>query len=396
MKKSFIFFVCAGVLISNLYAQTLRRVGFTSSSTPVTGVDYATLQAAHDAAVAGDTIQVYPFANGGGGANYSGTFNKRLVVIGPGHMYNTYNITTSEIPNAGLQALTGGISSINVTLATGSTKSSFTGINGLSIGLANALTDSINDIVITRCRNLTINLGQNNNTLNNWFVSQCLGFSIQQSVLTNSSFSGNRTLTNWRIENCIGGSNSFAGYINLTTSPLGISSLQILNCTLLGSSGSNLALANQSVVIQNCIIEESVANNSGLANTVFINNITGTAQLNNPMFTNPGSSGNLFAINIGGSGNVVLAGYPTNQSGSTILYAPDARFKLTTSGSNPAKNAGLIPGTTTATDCGAYGGTNPYKDSGIPAVPAFYRFNSASGVASGTTYPVTFSVRSNN
>lgn len=389
------FIVLSFFFYQPVNAQTLRRVGFTSSTTPINGVDYTTLQAAHDAANPGDTIQLYPLANGGTGASYFATFNKRLVLIGPGYMYNTYNISSpSEIPNAGLQALQGGIVSTSINLATGSSGSAFSGINGISIGLSNGITDTINNISITRCRNLSVSLSQNTNTLNNWLISQCFDFRIIQQDLSNSSFSGNRTLTNWRIENCIGYNTNSA--ISLSTSPLGISSIQVLNCSFWGYSGSlgTLYLANQSAVVQNCIFNVTNAN-SGLSNTVFINNITGSAQLNNPMFTNPGSSGNVFGVNIDGTGNAVFQGYPNNQSGNTVLYSPDARFKLS-GAANPAKGAGIIPGTATPTDCGAYGGTNPYKDSGIPAVPAFYRFNSPSGTASGTSYPVTFSVRSNN
>ena len=94
------------------------------------------------------------------------------------------------------------------------------------------------------------------------------------------------------------------------------------------------------------------------------------------------------------SNNAYFLGYPTNTSGSTTLNSPDARYRL--SATSPAKNAGIVPGTATATDCGAYGGTNPYKASGIPAIPAFYKLTSPSSTATGGTYPLTFSVKSNN
>lgn len=383
-------------ILGSVQSQTLRRVGYTSSSAPVSGVDFTTLQAAHDAASAGDTLQIYPKADGASGASYYATFNKRLILVGPGYLYNTYNQNSStDLPNSGLQAMTGGISNISVTLAAGSSNSSFSGLNGLSISLANGVTDTLNNISIIRCRRLSVQLGENINSLNNWFIAQCFGLSINQSNLSNTNFTGNRTLTNWRIENCIS-SADLGGSISLSVSPIGISSIQVLNCTFVNYSinSYNLYLSNQSAVVQNCIFE-TTASNTGLSNTVFINNVTGSAQLNNPMFTNPGSSGNVFGASVNGTGNVVFVGYPNNQSGNTVLNSPDTRYKLSAAG-NPAKNAGLIPGTNTPTDCGAYGGTNPYKDSGIPPVPAFYRFNSPSGTASGTSYPLTFSVRSNN
>ena len=76
------------------------------------------------------------------------------------------------------------------------------------------------------------------------------------------------------------------------------------------------------------------------------------------------------------------------------MYSSDARWQLATN--SVAKNAGVIPGTSTATDCGMYGGTNPYKASGIPAVPAFYKLNAPSSTATTSPYTITFSARSNN
>ncbi|HQS54546.1 MAG TPA: hypothetical protein PLK14_05535 [Sediminibacterium sp.] len=370
-------------------AQTLKRVGFTASSVRLPNIDFPTLQAAHDAASSGDTIQIYPGTQTSL-PNYFATFTKKIVLIGSGYLYNTYNTATNEISNTGLQSLSGGISGTTITLSSGSSGTSFYGIKSLYVSVNNNISDSINNIIVSRS-NATIDVGSNSNVLNNWLITQCYGVSINQTPPTNTSFSGNRSLTNWRFENCIFPDNS--GHINLFQSPVGISSLLFLNCNF---NDISIFIANQSVVFQNNIIELKYANLNGTANTIFINNITNKPKLNNPIFTNPGSANNVFDVNIGGTGNVVFLGYPNNTSGTTVLNSPDARFKLSTAGVNPAKNAGIIPGTTTATDCGAYGGTNPYRESGIPAVPAFYRFNSPSPTATGTSYPVTFSVRSNN
>jgi hypothetical protein len=373
-------------------AQTLKRVGFTASTVKLTNIDFPTLQAAHDAASSGDTIQIYPSTQTSL-PNYNATFTKRIVLIGSGYLYNTYNTATNEISNTGLQSLSGGISGTQITLSSGSSGTSIYGIHSLNVSVNTAISDSINNIIISRSI-ANIQVSSNSNVLNNWLITQCYGVSINQSAPTNTSFSGNRSLTNWRVENCIFPSST--GYISLFQSPVGISSLLFLNCNF---NNVQTLLANQSVVFQNCILEFPTTTTQyiiGTANTIYVNNITNTSKLNNPIFTNPGSANNVFDVNIGGTGNVVFLGYPNNTSGTTILNSPDARFKLSTAGVNPAKNAGIIPGTTTATDCGAYGGTNPYRESGIPAVPAFYRFNSPSPTATGTNYPVTFSVRSNN
>ena len=48
------------------------------------------------------------------------------------------------------------------------------------------------------------------------------------------------------------------------------------------------------------------------------------------------------------------------------------------------------------TDCGIFGGAKPYKLSGIPEIPAFYKLTAPSNTTSGNPYTITFSVRSNN
>ncbi|MCX6210803.1 MAG: hypothetical protein NTZ59_15195, partial [Bacteroidetes bacterium] len=205
-----------------------------------------------------------------------------------------------------------------------------------------------------------------------------------------ASFTGNRTITNFRIENCIGDGTNGSVSLSLNNSPVGISSGQILNCTAI-SSAFYLEARNQAVVVQNCIFQ--VFNYLyNVANTIFINNITSNSASNSPVFTNPGSTGNVFNVDF--SNNAYFLGYPNNTSGSTTLNSPDARFRL--SATSPAKNAGIIPGTATATDCGAYGGTNPYKASGIPPIPSFYKLNAPSSTATGNRYTLTFRVKRNN
>lgn len=390
MKKIYSTLFVALLLVSFSSNATIRRVGFTASTSPVVGVDYSTLQLAHDAAVNGDTIQVYPNTIA---TSYSATFNKKLLVFGPGYFYNSYNIYSGDLENTGLQNLAGGISNVTVTIGTGSSGSYFTGFQSLYISTSN-VPDSLNDITITRCKGLNI-YWDNSGVCNNWLVTQCIGVSCSQTGY-GASFTGNRTITNFRMENCIGDNAAYGSlYLNFNSSPVGISSALILNCTTVGNGYFNLNANNQSVVVQNCIIEylnQGSGYLQNVSNTIFINNITASLSNNNPAFNNPGSSGNVFGVSF--ANNAFFKGYPTNTSGSTVLNSPDGKYVL--SATSPAKGAGIIPGTATATDCGAYGGTNPYKASGIPVIPAFYKLTSASSTATGNSYPVTFSVKSNN
>ena len=373
---------------------TIRRVGFVSSVSPVNGLDYATFQLAHDAAANGDTIQLYPSTLGSGNA-FSGTVIKRLVILGPGYYYNTYFLPGSGIINAGLQILPGGVQYGSFTIGLGSAGTKFTGINALSLTTSNIL-DSLNDITISRCRGAGVSFN-NSGVCNSWIISQCTGVSVDQGGYT-GSFSGNRTITNLRIENCLGVSVSYSA--GGSQSPVGINSGQILNCIIgygLGATGTDtyyntLTLNNSVFVIQNCIDLGSVLPGTRISNTIYINNLTVGAALNNPVSTNPGSAGNVFGITT--AGNAIFVGFPTNTSGSTTLYSPDAAWQL--SPTSIAKNAGIIPGTASITDCGIYGGTNPYKTSGLPPVPSFYKLNSPSSTATASPYIMTFSVKSNN
>jgi hypothetical protein len=396
MKRSFTLcsIVTLFMLLQTDAFATIRRVGFINSITPVSGLDFTTFQAAHDVSANGDTIQLYPSTLNSGNS-FSGTINKRLVILGPGYYYNTYNIPGSAIINAGLQILPGGISGTSFTIALGSAGTVFQGVNGINISTSNIL-DSLNNITISRCRSVSVNF-TNSGVCNNWLITQCMSASVSQSGY-GISFNGNRTITNLRIENSAGVSISYNA--SGPQSPVGVNSGQILNCnfyygapaTGVDNFFSTFDFNNSVFVIQNCIDLSGRLPGSGAANTIFVNNLTTSAALNNPVFTNPGSSGNVFGISL--TGNAFFVGIPTNTSGSTTLYSPDAAFQL--SPTSPAKNAGIIPGTATPTDCGIYGGTNPYKASGIPAVPSFYKLSSPSATATASPYIMTFSTKSNN
>lgn len=386
----FLFFSIVLMLLQTNAFATIRRVNFVQSVSPVAGIDFANFQAAHDAAVNGDTIQLYPSTSGN--FNTSGTISKKLVILGPGYFYNSYT-TYADISNAGLQLISGGNISNNpynnnYTIASGSAGTVFQGINHLNLSTID-ITDSLNNITVSRCHYVRIDF-INSGVCNNWLVTQCYGATIYQGGYA-ATYTGNRTITNLRIENTFNPSIRFTA--SGRQSPVGVNSGQILNCTFWNAGGQ---LNNSVFIVQNCIdFEGYLGSNyywSGLTNTIFINNLTTTSATNNPIFTNPGSSGNIF--NMATGSNSVFVGYPNNTSGSTTLYSSDAKWQLSTN--SIAKGAGIIPGTTTATDCGMYGGTNPYKASGIPAVPAFYKLNAPSATAITSPYVLTFSVRGNN
>lgn len=317
----------------------IRRVGY--FGTPRTGVDYADLQAAHNASAAGDTILLYP-------GNWTATFSKKIVLIG-------YGYYTDQ--NQNLQVITG-TSSTQVTLNTGSDNSIFTGLNGLTINNT-ASNATVAGIVISRC-DILILLGSK--TYNNWQVTQ--------SVMGLNAGSYGGLLTNWLVSNCILNKYSNAAYTFYMTSSSSQSCLFTNNiCT-----DYNVNFGNANVVCQNTIF--LVYREGGVAAT-YQNNISD----NNWVLPNGNGNQNLSTSTMNSN---VFVGYATQGS-----YTDDSRWVL--KAGSPAIGTG-----TGGVDCGIYGGSNPYKLSGIPAIPAFYKLTAPSVNTSGNPYTITFSVRSNN
>ncbi|MFY7963600.1 MAG: hypothetical protein ACOVO1_01780 [Chitinophagaceae bacterium] len=356
---------------------TIRRVEYTATIQAVNNLDYVNFQAAHDASANGDTIQLYPGVSGT--INYTGTISKPLVILGVGYYTNSYYLSGTEIANANLQNLVGLINSCNFVVNLGSAGTIFQGLNNLTVTTTPRV-DSLNNITISRCKGVSV-VFDNSGVCNNWLITQCYGAAITQTNVS-GSFTGNRTITNMVVRNCL------MGNVKLSTSPVGtFVGNKIYNSVFPGTS---LELSNAPFTIQNCIFNGQSF--TTVANTVFIKNLTTQTATSNPINTNPGSSGNLFGVNMAN----VFVGYPTNpQVGGKDTYSPDAKFQL--KAASPALNAGFLPGTSTATDCGMYGyGANAYKLSGMPAIPIFTKLNAPSAIYTGSPYTMTFSIISNN
>lgn len=309
----------------------IRRVGY--FGTPRTGVDYADLQAAHNASAAGDTILLYP-------GNWTATFSKKIVLIG-------YGYYTDQ--NQNLQVITG-TNYAYITLATGSDNCIFTGVDGMDLYVNTNAT--IAGTTVSRSK---VNINLNNKTYNNWQITQ----SVFQNM-NGYSFGG--TITNWLVSNCIIGS----------FYPKDASSQSCLFTNNVCMYAVDFGNAN--FVCQNNIF---LANRSSSAAATYQNNIAYDAY---PLPTGNGNQN----LSSGTMNNNVFVGYNTQGS-----YTDDGRWVL--KAGSPAIGTGVG-----GIDCGIYGGSNPYKLSGIPAIPAFYKLTAPSVNTSGNPYTITFSVRSNN
>ena len=337
MKKilSFAIIVILLLGVNNANAK-IRRVGYFGA--PVTGTDYSTLQLANDAAASGDSIFLFP-------GSWTGTITKKLIFLGYGYFI------AGTASNANLQNIAGALT-VNVTLGAKASSSSFEGIDGLTIFPHN---DSVvSNITIRRCKG-TIYL--NSKTYDGWQILQCYLDNL-------TTYYAGGKVTNLRVDNC---------YINS------------LNFNSLVASG-NAGQFNNDI-----FYTPYFGNGSFLVkNSIFL---TGHYYDINSVYQNCIATSDYGAIPSGnGNQNItnalmttgVFVGYSTQ--GTTTN---DGRWKLASSSPAHAAGAG-------GTDCGIFGGTNPYKLSGIPRIPSFYKVTSTSTSATTNPYTITFSVRSNN
>lgn len=155
---------------------------------------------------------------------------------------------------------------------------------------------------------------------------------------------------------------------------------QIINNTILCSNAckqyydvsSSMTFVNN-IVASNCNYT-SYPNGFRSTNNTFTNNIIKTTHF----ATNDAS--NIKLANF----DTVFVGFPNN-NGSTV----DGRYQLLST--SPAKGAG-----TGGTDCGAFGGNEPYILQGIPVGPNILSVTAPSGAAAGQTISVQIQAKVQN
>lgn len=348
ITKIFTFLVAATLISSQSFAK-IFRVGYLGPQ--VAGVDYANGQSAHDAAASGDTIQFY------GGSYEINQYNKKLYLLGNGYLLSGTG------SNAGLNVITAK-TSITIQPAPSSTGSDGTTLTGFQDGVV-YLTDgaTLSNITISRCNTAYFGGGPSQTaTLTNCKITQCFSANIDPS---NGWGNTNIRLKDFRVENCRLNSSSIT-HLNP------VSNILISNCVF--ASGSDFS--NLNVTVQNSVFANSTPM-VGVSNAIFNNNILGAPDGIN-------GSNNVFNVNILGVGSNIFVGFPTQGS-----YSNDGSYQLTPS--SIAKGAGIG-----GIDIGIFGGVNPYRLSGIPATPSFYRLDAASPNATTNPYTINFSIRSNN
>jgi hypothetical protein len=311
-------------------AQTIRRV----NNNGITGTNiYATLQLAHNAASAGDIIQVEPSTT----AYSSLTISKPLTIVGAGYFLG------ENAPPA-LQATAFPATIADVTFAAGSTGTVVSGLESNSTFYVQA-----NNITIQRCKIAGyIYLGYGLVT-DGAVIRQNYCPGVQQSSASTNSLITNNIFIN--------------GSVSLP--------------------GANTGEFNNNTVIASPVS----LNYFNVRNNYFNSTFTPTANTNwaYNLFTN----GTLSTL---GTQSNNTTSVPLTAVFVLAPTAPgqfDAWYKLKT-GTNPATSGGQggvdIGATGSATNYG-------YRFAGLPAIPAIYQLNQS---VSGNSLNVTLGTRSNN
>jgi hypothetical protein len=305
MKKQLLLSLIFVLFCGFLSGQHLKRVNNNPGADP----DYATLQAANDAASNGDTIYVE-----GSPTDYDGAdISKKLVIIGPGYLLTDNDSTQAFGIGATFKS--------DINFNAGAAGSIITGCK-----IKNSVNLNVNDISIIRCNVQNVSC---NSEINNILI-------LQNYV--NAIYSSYYDVTNSVISN-----NIVAGSINFTS---GSGNLQIVNNVCTYGYGNAISVYNA-----------SIANNIITSTTYGIIVNTGNAINNNILaFAGTNANGNQY--------NVVMANVFVDFSGS-LNYSDDGKWNLKTG--SPAIGAGV-----SGIDCGAFGGPTPYVLSGVPNLPHIY------------------------
>jgi hypothetical protein len=307
-------------------------------NTSSTSTSNAFAQAYNDASN-GDTLYLEPstlFYSTGNG------IEKQLVIIGNGYRISDNSNLVSPLPQNLLSSLIRGFTSgggPTVDIKPGAEGSVFLGLEFIS-----TLNVNTNSILIERCLfsgNTPLTINSNNNI-------------VKQTHITNFNLSG--TGQNNTYTNCIFSS---------------VSSINSVfdNCTIESISNTS------SCVFTNCIVINSINNN---ANTFSHSlKIGGT-------FPTSGINNNVENVTLS---DVFTSPNPLNPGDGLRNFDKNFRLKV----GSPANGIGIA-----GTNVGAFGGSNPYRLSGEPAIPIITNFflSTTGSTASGLSGSIT--IQSNN
>jgi hypothetical protein len=358
MKK-----LCSFLLIATFATTAQAKIwrvnnnaGIGANATQLTTLFDGVNSATNPEAANGDTIHVEPSAT----TYTQPNINKQVVIIGNGYLLSGTG------SNTGLQenTLTSAMSSPFFDVGSAGTK--IIGIDFRNNSVEFSTFSGNVNLTFEKCRfnqGVWFNFFSANTTYTNITVRKCFIEGINSTPPTTITFN------NFTIENCVQSGNVFY---------------------FLPTLGTNIVVRNN--VFSNS--SDVRLQNAYVANNLFL---TGTSV---NTFTACNVKNNIFTAN---QTSVTVGPLSTNgnnlisQAIATVIVntgSDDGRFQL--AAGSPAISGGVdIAGQ--KPNCGAFGGNDPYKLSGIPGIPTIYSLSVPTSIAVGTaTMNVTLSTRNNN
>ena len=313
-----------------------------------TGVeaDFSSLATAVGSALVNEGDTIYLEASAGSHGNV--TINKRLVIIGPGFFLSENPETQADI-NSGVIG--------RLTLESGS---SGTIVKGCRI---ENLTVNASDIIIWG------NHIQNDDT----YRAVTIGGNVSNIIIANNYI---YQVDTWSSSSAIRAIENNTNNVLIRNNYIAIQSTTGSRYSLLLASGF------QGIIENNVLYGNIVVNNAEFHNNILI---TGGSSLSNVNYTHNIGNGTQFGSQNGNQQNVNMS---IIFIGSTGDYSTDARWQLAPG--SPAIAAGVG-----GTDIGMFGGSTPYKLSGIPNIPAIYEISHTINYLD-EEIEVEFSVKSHN
>jgi hypothetical protein len=372
MKKTIFFTVCLSALITFSASAKIWRVN-NNSTIPA---DFTSIQAAHDGAMANDTLHIEP-----SGISYGNlTMTKKLTIIGNGFFLNENYNNQANLNRSIVN---------NILMRNGCSGSTIMGLVIDNINFQNG--DCSGPCIAFITNNIIIERNYFTGAyLDPYHANQSISFENKGYVVGELA---NLIIRNNYIEGSISQPCSFNGCGN--NSYYNISNLLISNNFV----KQKISLINStncltSGVVSNNILGDQNNNNGGgfngcgliVKNNIF--NDTYNSSVGGDLFmiiNNLSSSPTGFPAGVG-NGNISGVDNATIFKG-LIGNTTDSQWQL--KAGSPAIGSGQ-----NGEDCGMFGGTNPYKLSGLPAVPSVYVL-SAPVNSSGNTLPIIISAKSN-
>lgn len=339
--------LCFAILTISETEATIRIVD-NNSFDPA---NFTTLQAAHDGAVSGDTLYII-----GSGSNYGNlTATKQLFIFGPGFFLG-------ENPQTQANPIPAKVGSI--TFDSGSENSLMTGIsfqNQVTVNASN-VTFKRNYHYFDNDLSAIITIGNN---VSNIFIVQSYIFASDSNYDHSSYYSYARGISvGSNCQNIVIKNNFISN--NYSNS----ASFRVI-----------YAPSTSSIDFQNNVVwgRVTIYNSIAYSNIFRFGNFDGGGNDSQFNIANGTQFGNLN----GNQENINMANVFVN-TGST-----DGKWQLATG--SPAISAGI-----NGTDCGMFGGPNPYVLSGVPVIPSIYFFFGSSSGSNSTGLPIQVKIKSHN